>query len=420
MTKNRIKYKVKFKIELNKKMFVTSNISLRGGKNMLNFTLYNPTKLVFGESTIETIGEHLVKSGIRKVLIVYGKGSIMKNGVYDTVVESLENNNIDYIKLSGVKPNPVLSKVQEGIKLAKENEVDGVLAVGGGSVIDSSKAIAAGVCYEGNVWELFEGKGSVKKALPLFTILTLSATGSEMNSGGVVTNEDEGKKWSFGSPLLYPKVSILDPSVQRSLPSKQTANGAIDAISHVFEAYYGGTESTDMLDELSEGIIRTVITHTRELLKDSNNYKSRSELAFAATLALNGLNGVGRKGDWASHSIEHSLSVLNDIAHGSGLAIIMPAWMKYVYKEDVKKFAKFACHVFTINEGSDEEKALKGIEALRDFYKEIGAPITLKEVGVKREELDFIADNAAILAPLGTLKPLKRDDIYNILEIAFE
>lgn len=401
-------------------MFVTSNISLRGGKNMLNFTLYNPTKLVFGESTIEAIGEHLVKSGIRKVLIVYGKGSIMKNGVYDTVVESLENNNIDYIKLSGVKPNPVLSKVQEGIKLAKENEVDGVLAVGGGSVIDSSKAIAAGVCYEGDVWELFEGKGSVKKALPLFTILTLSATGSEMNSGGVVTNEDEGKKWSFGSPLLYPKVSILDPSVQRSLPSNQTANGAIDAISHVFEAYYGGTESTDMLDELSEGIIRTVITHTRELLKDSNNYKSRSELAFAATLALNGLNGVGRKGDWASHSIEHSLSVLNDIAHGSGLAIIMPAWMKYVYKEDVKKFAKFACHVFTINEGSDEEKALKGIEALRDFYKEIGAPITLKEVGVKREELDFIADNAAILAPLGTLKPLKRDDIYNILEIAFE
>ncbi len=375
---------------------------------MLNFTLYNPTKLVFGESTIETIGEHLVKSGIRKVLIVYGKGSIMKNGVYDTVVESLENNNIDYIKLSGVKPNPVLSKVQEGIKLAKENEVDGVLAVGGGSVIDSSKAIAAGVCYEGNVWELFEGKGSVKKALPLFTILTLSATGSEMNSGGVVTNEDEGKKWSFGSPLLYPKVSILDPSVQRSLPSNQTANGAIDAISHVFEAYYGGTESTDMLDELSEGIIRTVITHTRELLKDSNNYKSRSELAFAATLALNGLNGVGRKGDWASHSIEHSLS------------IIMPAWMKYVYKEDAKKFAKFACHVFTINEGSDEEKALKGIEALRDFYKEIGAPITLKEVGVKREELDFIADNAAILAPIGTLKPLKRDDIYNILEIAFE
>ncbi len=387
---------------------------------MLNFTLYNPTKLVFGENTIESIGNHLSKYEVKKVLIVYGKGSIMKNGVYDTVVQSLKKHNIEFIELSGVKPNPVLSKVQEGIKLAKENGVDGVLAVGGGSVIDSSKAIAAGACYEGDVWKFFEGKGKVEAALPLFTVLTLSATGSEMNSGGVVTNEEEGKKWSFGSPLLYPKVSILDPSVQRSLPANQTSNGAIDAISHVFEAYYGGTESTDMLDELSEGIIRTVITHTRELLKDSNNYKSRSELAFAATLALNGLNGVGRKGDWASHSIEHSLSVLNDIAHGSGLAIVMPAWMKYVYKEDVKKFAKFASHVFNINEGDDEEKALKGIESLRNFYKEIGAPITLKEVGVKKEDLDFIADNAAILAPLGTLKPLYRDDIYKILEIAFE
>lgn len=387
---------------------------------MLNFTLYNPTKLVFGENTIESIGNHLSKYEVKKVLIVYGKGSIMKNGVYDTVVQSLKKHNIEFIELSGVKPNPVLSKVQEGIKIAKENEVDGVLAVGGGSVIDSSKAIAAGACYEGDVWEFFEGKGKVEAALPLFTVLTLSATGSEMNAGGVVTNEEEGKKWSFGSPLLYPKVSILDPSVQRSLPANQTANGAIDAISHVFEAYYGGTESTDMLDELSEGIIRTVITHTRELLKDSNNYKSRSELAFAATIALNGLNGVGRKGDWASHSIEHSLSVLNDIAHGSGLAIVMPAWMKYVHKEDVKKFAKFASHVFNINEGNDEEKALKGIESLRNFYKEIGAPITLKEVGVKKEDLDFIADNAAILGPLGTLKPLYRDDIYKILEIAFE
>ncbi len=361
---------------------------------MLNFTLYNPTKLVFGENTIESIGNHLSKYEVKKVLIVYGKGSIMKNGVYDTVVQSLKKHNIEFIELSGVKPNPVLSKVQEGIKLAKENAVDGVLAVGGGSVIDSSKAIAAGACYEGDVWKFFEGKGKVEAALPLFTVLTLSATGSEMNSGGVVTNEEEGKKWSFGSPLLYPKVSILDPSVQRSLPANQTSNGAIDAISHVFEAYYGGTESTDMLDELSEGIIRTVITHTRELLKDSNN--------------------------WASHSIEHSLSVLNDIAHGSGLAIVMPAWMKYVYKVDVKKFAKFASHVFNINEGNDEEKALKGIESLRNFYKEIGAPITLKEVGVKKEDLNFIADNAAILAPLGTLKPLYRDDIYKILEIAFE
>ncbi|MEG1254308.1 iron-containing alcohol dehydrogenase [Clostridium sp.] len=387
---------------------------------MLNFTLHNPTKLVFGENTVSTVGSHVKKNKVKKVLFLYGKGSIMKNGVYDTVITSLKENNIEFIELSGVKPNPVLSKVQEGIEIVRANDIDGILAVGGGSVIDSAKAISAGACCEGNVWEFFEGKGMVAKALPIFTVLTLSATGSEMNSGGVITNEEEGKKWSFGSPLLYPTVSILDPTVQSTLPANQTANGAIDAISHVFEAYFGGTKSTDMSDELSEGIIRTVITHTRELLKDSSNYASRSEVAFAATLALNGLNGVGRKGDWSSHLIEHSLSVFNDIAHGSGLAIIMPAWMKYVYKEDVAKFAKLASRVFNVNEGTEEQRALKGIETLRDFYKEIGAPVTLKEVGVKKEDLDFIADNAAILAPLGTFKSLHREDIYKILEIAFE
>lgn len=387
---------------------------------MLNFSYKNPTKLVFGKDTISSIGSDIKAESIDKVLLLYGKGSIFKNGVYDLVTESLKNNNIEFIELSGVKPNPVLSKVKEGIDIVKNNNLKAIIAVGGGSVIDSAKAISAGSCYDGNVWDLFEGNGKLTKALPIFTVLTLSATGSEMNCGGVITNEDEGKKWSFGSPLLYPKVSILDPSIQSTLPTKQTVNGAVDTITHVFEAYFGGTKNTDMVDELSEGIIRTVIKHSKILINDNNNYNSRCELSFAATLALNGLNGLGRLGDWSSHSIEHSLSVLNDISHGTGLAIIMPAWMKYVYKEDVKKFAKFASHVFNINEGSDEEKALKGIEALRDFYKEIGAPITLKEVGVKREELDFIADNAAILAPLGTLKPLNRDDIYNILEIAFE
>lgn len=385
---------------------------------MLNFTLNNPTKLVFGADTVKTIGEHINKSGIKKILLVYGKNSIKANGVYDTVVNSLKENNIQWMELSGVKPNPVLSKVQEGIDMVKANELEGVLAVGGGSVVDSSKAIVAGACYEGNVWDFFEGIANVAKALPLFTVLTLSATGSEMNSGAVVTNEAEGKKWSFGSPYTFPKVSILDPEVQRTLPENQTVNGAVDAISHVFELYYGGTKQTDMVDELSEGIIRTIIKHTKILLKDPENYDSRSEVAFAATLALNGLNGMGRVGDWASHCIEHSLSVFNDISHGSGLAIIMPAWMKYVYKEDVPKFAKFAQAVFGITEGSEEERALKGIEALRDFYKSIGAPITLSEVGVKEENLDFIADNAAMQAPLGTFKPLYRDDIYKILKIA--
>lgn len=386
---------------------------------MLNFILHNPTKLILGKDTVKTIGVQIKKNGVKKVLFLYGKNSIKTNGVYDDVVNSLKENNIEFVEVAGVKPNPVLSKVKEGIMISKLEKVDGILAVGGGSVIDSAKAIAAGTCYDGDVWDFFEGKAKVKATLPIFTVLTLSATGSEMNSGGVITNEEEGKKWAFGSPLLYPKVSILDPSIQKTLPNIQTANGAIDAMSHVFEAYYGGTSNTDMLDELSEGIIKTILNHTKILLENPSDYNSRSEFAFAATLALNGLNGVGRSGDWASHSIEHSLSVLNDISHGSGLAIIMPAWMKYVYKQDTEKFAKFADHVFNIKQGTDDEKALAGIEKIRDFYKEIGAPITLREVGVKREELDFIADNAAKLAPLGTFKPLNREDIYKILEIAY-
>lgn len=387
---------------------------------MLNFLYNNPTKLVFGKDTISSIGKHVKDSSISKVLLLYGKGSILKNGVYDTVINSLKLNNIDYIELSGVKPNPVLSKVKEGIDIVKNNNLEAIIAVGGGSVIDSAKAISAGSCYNGDVWDLFENKGTLNKSLPIFTVLTLSATGSEMNCGGVITNEKKEKKWAFGSPLLYPKVSILDPSVQSTLPKKQTVNGAVDTITHVFEAYFGGTSHTDMVDELSQGIVKTVIKHSKILINEPKNYDSRCELSFAATLALNGLNGLGRLGDWSSHSIEHSLSVFNDISHGYGLAIIMPAWMKYVYKDDIAKFAKMGRTIFNLNFDNEETLALEAIETLKSFYSEIGAPTTLKEIGLKKEDLDFIADNASLSAPLGTLKKLNRDDIYNILCIAFE
>lgn len=387
---------------------------------MLNFTYCNPTKIIFGKGEIKNLGIELKKNNIKNVLFLYGKSSIFKNGVYNTVVKSLKDNNISFIELPGVKPNPVLSKVKEGIKLVKENNLDGIIAIGGGSVIDSSKAISAGSFYDGDVWDFFEGKGKLDKSLPIFTVLTISATGSEMNCGGVITNEEEGKKWAFGSPLLYPKVSILDPSIQSTLPSIQTANGAIDAISHVFELYFGGTDNTDMLDELSEGIVRNIIRHTKVLLKDSDNYNSRCELVWSATLALNGINGTGRIGDWSSHEIEHSLSVFNDIAHGSGLSIIMPAWMKYVKNKALDKFAKMGERIFNITEGSNEEKANEAIESLRSFYKQIGAPITLKEIGVTKNDLITIVDNASRLCPLGTLVELNREDILKILEIAFE
>lgn len=386
---------------------------------MLNFTFHNPTKLVFGKDTIQTIGEHLTEHHITSVLLLYGKNSIKQNGVYDTIVRSLKQADISFIELNGVKPNPVLSKVQEGIDLVKANHLTAILSVGGGSTLDSAKAIAAGSLDDGNVWDFYEGIRPVTKALPIFAVLTLSATGSEMNGNSVITNEAEGKKWAISSPFVYPKVSILDPSIQKSLPPIQTANGAIDALSHVFESYFCGIQHTDMTDCLCEGIIKTLIKHTPILINDPSNYESRAELSWAATLALNGLTSVGRGGgDWASHGIEHSLSVFNDIAHGSGLAIIMPAWMKYVYKQDLSKFVRFAKNVFNLTEGSDEELALKGIEALRDFYKSLGAPITLSEVGVTEKDLDIIADNADLATPMGSLICLDRSAIYAILKLA--
>lgn len=385
---------------------------------MLNFTFHNATKLVFGKDTVSTIGEHISAAGINHVLLLYGKNSIKVTGVYDTVTESLRSHGITFTELNGVKPNPVLSKVKEGIDLMKTHQIPAILSVGGGSTLDSAKAIAAGSVYDGDVWDFFERKAPITSALPIFAVLTLSATGSEMNGNAVVTNEAEGKKWDISSPLVYPKVSILDPSIQSTLPATQTMNGAVDAISHVFENYYDGTSGTDMTDYLCEGIIKTIIKHTPILLADPANYDSRAELAWAATLALNGLTSAGRSGDWASHGMEHSLSVFNDIAHGSGLAILMPAWMKYVYHADTPKFAKFAENVFGITEGSEEEKALAGIEALREFYHSIGAPTTLTEVGVTKADLDTIADNAGMSTPMGSLVKLERDDIYKILELA--
>ncbi len=284
---------------------------------MKKFVFHNPTKIIFGENTVSKIGEEIKKSGLKKVLLHYGGGSIKKNGVYEQVTNSLKENNIDFIEVSGVKPNPILSKVHEGIKVARENNVDGILAVGGGSVIDSAKAIAGGFYYDGDIWDAYSGKYVIKKALPLFTVLTLSATGSEMNGNSVITKEETKQKWATHSKHIYPKVSIIDPTVQFSLPPQQTVNGAVDAISHVMEYYFDGTTDTEIQDQIAEGIIRTVIKSTEILLKKPEDYHARANLAWSATLALNGLLNAGSSGgDWSSHTLEHSVSALFDIAHG--------------------------------------------------------------------------------------------------------
>lgn len=385
---------------------------------MKNFDFHNPTRLIFGKDTIAQLGKHIKTYGERKVLLHYGKGSIFKNGVYDAVVASLKANGIEYVEMGGVKPNPVLAKVVETVDLMRKENVEAIVALGGGSVYDSAKLCAAAFHYDGNPWDIVAGKVRVKQALPIYGVLTISATGSEMNSNSVIMDEEEKKKWGWAAKTVYPRLSIVDPSVQSSLPRNQTVNGACDTLSHVFEAYFGGTRKTRLQDELSEGIMRTAIDSVRILLDDPMDYDARAELAWSSTMALNGLNGLGRAGDWASHGIEHSLSAYYDIAHGEGLAIVFPAWMTYVYKEDTDKFAQFGEKVFGITEGTPDEKALAAIEALKRFFQEIGAPVSLRERDITSEHLEEMAANAVLQGPLGSLKKLEKADVLEILKLA--
>ncbi len=384
---------------------------------MRDFVFYNPTKILFGKGMISRLGEE-VKPYSSKVLLVYGKGSVKKNGVYDQVVSSLKENGIEFVELSGIKPNPVLSKVKEGIELARQEKIGGIIAMGGGSVIDTCKTIAAGFYYNGDIWDAFIKKYHVERSLPLFVVLTISATGSEMNGGAVITNEETKQKFSFWTNWSYPKISILDPSVQFTLPKNQTLNGAADAIAHVLEFYFDGTPNTMITDEISEGTIRTIMNSAEILLEDPKNYYARANLVWSATIALNGVNSVGRNGgDWSSHAIEHSLSALYDVAHGAGLAVVMPAWMMYVYKEDVRKFARFARKIFNVVEKDDEKAAVEGIEKLRTWYKKMGLPVTLKELGIDDRNIPQIVENASMRTPFGKLKSLDASDVQKILEM---
>ncbi|KAF2957273.1 butanol dehydrogenase [Thermotoga sp. Ku-13t] len=387
---------------------------------MENFVFHNETKLIFGKGTIDRIGGEIKSAGFKKVLMLCGGGSIKKNGVYDQVIASLKNSGVEWVEVWGVKPNPVLSKVHEAIEVAKKEKVEAILGVGGGSVIDSSKAVAAGVLYDGDIWDAFIGKYTVQKALPIFAVLTISATGTEMNGNAVVTNEKTLEKFAVRSKALYPKVSIIDPLIQASLPREQTVYGAVDAIAHILEYYFDGSDSLAQ-NELSEGLIRTVMTCTERLLEDPNDYESRANFAWSATLALNGLTAAGRRGgDWSCHRIEHSLSAIYDIAHGAGLAIVFPAWMRYVWREKPEQFVRFLKKIFSI-EGDGEQAVLKGIEAFKGWLKKVGAPVSLKDVNIPAQDLDKIVDNVFRRnEPLGNLKKLDRSDVRKILELALE
>ena len=378
---------------------------------MKSFMFYNPTEIVFGESKTSKIGKY-VKG--KKCLLLYGSGSIKKNGIYDNVADSLKKEEVVFVEKGGVKPNPVLSFVYEAIELAKSEQVDCILAVGGGSVIDTAKAVAAGYYYEGDVWDFFIDKAQIIKALPIYVVLTLAATASEMNSGAVITNEKTKQKFNIRADALFPKVSILDPVNTYTVPRNQVANGSVDAIVHLLEGYFTKTyPNTPIQDGFVEVLVKTVIEETKQIFKNPEDYDARANFMWSATLALNGLTtaGIGNF-TFPNHMMGHSLSALYDIAHGASLSIMLPAWLKYNEAKLKGRLSRFGKEVF----GQDDPK--QAILAIEGYFKEIGSPVRLGGAHIDVSEIDKIAENAVALAKKWGLNEYTKEVIADILKLA--
>ncbi len=385
---------------------------------MENFIYENQTKIVFGKDTELEAGKLANEYGTN-VLLHYGGGSIKRSGLYDRVKESLEEANLNVFELGGVVPNPRLSLVKEGIGFVRENKIDFILAVGGGSVIDSAKAIAAGAVYKGDVWDFFERKALVEKTLPIGVILTIPAAGSESSRSCVITNEDGWYKRGLNSPHIRPKFAIMNPELTYTLSQFQMACGVADMFSHVLERYFTHTKGVDFTSELCEATMRSIIKHAREITKNPLEYAPRAELMWESTMAHSGILGVGRVEDWASHAIEHELSAIYDIPHGEGLAIVFPAWMKYVYKEDKDRFVRFANKVFDVEIFSNIDVTIElGINELEKFFSEIGLKTRLSEINIPKDRFEEMAKKATMRGPLGNFLKLEREDVLNILELS--
>ncbi|CAM4063238.1 iron-containing alcohol dehydrogenase [Paenibacillus alkaliterrae] len=387
---------------------------------MNSFQFVNPTHIVFGEGSADQVGQLASQNG-KTILLVYGSGSIKKTGLYDKTISLLNHAGLTVHELPNIEPNPRLSTVNKGIDICRKQGVDFILAVGGGSVIDASKAIAAGVLYEGDVWDFFTGKAVIGKALPIGTILTLAATGSEMNGSSVVTNWEENLKRAFGSPHTYPKFSILDPTLTYTVPRNHTVNGAVDIMSHVFEQYFSLTENTPLQERFCESILQTVIENVEIALENPEDAAARANLMWCGTMALNGgLISAGMANDWASHGIEHEVSAIYDIPHGAGLAVIFPNWMKYVHEERIDRFVQYATRIWGVNpEGkSDKDIALEGIQATRDFFTRIGAESRLADFEIGSDKLDRMAEEAVRYGAIGSFKRLEKQDVKAILELS--
>ncbi|TDQ40399.1 iron-containing alcohol dehydrogenase [Aureibacillus halotolerans] len=386
---------------------------------MNSFAYHNATKLIFGSDALDRLASEAQALG-KKALLVYGGGSIKKNGLYDKVMSILKAASVDVVELAGVEPNPRVDTVRKGVELCKTHDVDFILAVGGGSVIDCTKAIAAGAKTDADAWDIVTKKVPVEAALPFGTVLTLAATGSEMNAGSVITNWETKEKHGWGSPLVAPVFSLLDPANTVSVPEDQTVYGLVDMMSHCLEQYFHHDANSPVQDRFNEGILRTVIETGPELLKDLSNIEHRATILYAGTMSLNGTLSMGIRGDWASHNLEHAASAVYDIPHAGGLAILFPQWMLHVMHENIARFKQLAIRVFDVHPlgKSDEDIALEGIEKLRVFWSSLGAPNRFADYDIDDAHIEDMVNKAMVNGPFGHFKKLQASDCEAIYRAA--
>ncbi len=384
---------------------------------MDNFTFCSPTRYVLGRGVEARTGELVREMGCRKVLVVSGGGSARRSGLLGRVEESLTAVGVEFVEMGGVQPNPTDPLVREGIEIVRREGVDGLLPVGGGSVIDTAKAIAAGALYDGDFWDFFCGKAVVGKALPIGVVLTIPAAGSEGSGNSVITRQSDLRKISIRTDFwLCPKFAVMNPELTFTLPAEQTAAGVADMMSHIMERYFSTTEGVETTDRVAEGVLLAIITEAPRVMAEPGNYDARANIMWAGTLAHNGVCGCGRREDWASHGLEHELSALYGVTHGAGLAVMFPAWMEYMAGKRPFKIAQYARRVFGVDIADDREAALEGVRRLRDFFRSLGLPVTIAELGIENPDIDTLVtrfhENKGI--PAGAYYPLQPEDTRTI------
>lgn len=388
---------------------------------MENFTYCTPTRYVFGRGAENQVGEMTAASLGRKVMIVYGQGSVERSGLLGRVRHSLAMHNVDYIELGGIQPNPVDAPVYEGIAMCRAEGVTGVLAVGGGSAIDTAKAIAGGVPYEGDFWDFWAGKAVMKEALPIGVVLTIPAAGSEGSGNSVITRLDGMHKISLRTDfVLRPKFALLNPELTFTLPPFQTACGIADMMAHILERYFTPTEDVEITDRVAEGVLKAIIEEAPKVMADPADYQARANIMWSGTLAHNGICGTGRREDWVSHFMEHEISAVYGVAHGAGLAVVFPAWMTFMTARRPAKIAQFARRVMGVDTVDDTAAALKGIGRLKDFFRSLGLPVTMSQLGIPEPDIELLTaklheDKGATFGGYMTLTADDTPEIYRLM-----